>query len=80
MTILLTEEELDDLLYFSRAGETGELKDAIGNILSKIGAHTNDITKIVEAARASNNDHNTPLHFAAANGHKGSYPNYLLAA
>lgn len=73
---MLTEEEADDLIYCSRAGELEEMRSTIVSTLQK---HDNGNSKsiaynqLMKEVAESNPAKNTLLHFAAANGHLGAY-------
>lgn len=88
MADLITDAELDDLLYNSRAGDLDELTQVIGGIEARRRhsppqgnhAHTDgntanesdgDVTDVLLYINGKNEDGNTPLHYAAANGHQG---------
>lgn len=65
--LVLTEEQIDDLLYFARTGDTAEFNE----LKSTLCAQNHNTTHLLEAAL----DHETEngiLHMAAANGHTGS--------
>ncbi|WFC96560.1 ankyrin repeat-containing protein [Malassezia brasiliensis] len=59
----LTEEQRDDVLYAARAGDLEALNETIKELG---GDRTHSIRAILET---TNDQGNTPLHFAAANGH-----------
>lgn len=58
-----SEDDIDDLLYFARAGELQNFKDSINAIC---GRTINSLLAINDASSG-----NGPLHMAAANGHAG---------
>ncbi|KAH7264336.1 ankyrin repeat-containing protein [Fusarium solani] len=60
----LTEEEIDDLIYFARAGEQQDLTETIKSLAEREKA---DPAEIVAAAQDEAKA--TPLHMAAGNGH-----------
>ncbi|OAA59217.1 ankyrin repeat containing protein yar1 [Niveomyces insectorum RCEF 264] len=70
----LTEDEVDDLLYFARAGEEDDLAEALGAAVRRAG---DDATPLAVLAAATDAGRNTPLHMAAANGHT-AVVQYLL--
>ncbi|KAH6719455.1 ankyrin repeat-containing domain protein [Leptodontidium sp. MPI-SDFR-AT-0119] len=65
MAPTLSEDEIDDLLYFARVGEKGEF-DALKEELCK--REKVDVVELVRSARDSESG-NGILHMAAANGH-----------
>jgi hypothetical protein len=67
MSIPLSEDDIDDLLYFARAGETQELKDTITALEKRHNASALEILLAAVDAETGNG----PLHMAAANGHVG---------
>ena len=66
--VTLTEDEVDDLIYFARAGETADLATTLTELVTKAGADTAPLAILATAVDAGKN---TPLHMAAGNGHKG---------
>lgn len=65
----LTEDEIDDLIYFSRAGEQGDLTEAIKTLAERENASP---AEIVAAAQDASNK-STCLHMATGNGHLGTF-------
>lgn len=63
----LTEEEIDDLIYFSRAGEQEDLTETIKSLAERENASA---AEIVAAAQDASNK-STCLHMATGNGHLG---------
>jgi len=63
----LTEDEIDDFLYFARANESDELKQFLPSILESKKCSGLDV---VQNAVDEENG-NTALHYASANGHLG---------
>ncbi|KAJ4136360.1 ankyrin repeat-containing protein [Fusarium equiseti] len=61
----LTEEEIDDLIYFSRAGEQEDLTETIKSLAERENASP---AEIVAAAQDASNK-STCLHMATGNGH-----------
>lgn len=57
----LTETQVDDVLWAARSGDV----DALKEVLAEIGSED----ALSAAVKCSNHMGNTPLHFAAANGH-----------
>ncbi|ERS95180.1 ankyrin repeat containing protein yar1 [Sporothrix schenckii 1099-18] len=64
--VTLTEDEVDDLLYFARANEAADLADTLAALVAKAGG---DATPLSILAAAVDAGKNTPLHMAAGNGH-----------
>lgn len=63
----LSEEQIDDLLYFARAGETDDFLKTLEDI--KTATKSNGI-EILLATRDEHSS-NSVLHMTAANGHLG---------
>jgi hypothetical protein len=63
----LSEEQIDDLLYFARAGETDDFLKTLEDI--KTATNSNGI-EILLATRDEHSSNNV-LHMTAANGHLG---------
>jgi hypothetical protein len=63
----LTEDEIDDFLYFSRANELQDLKDFLPSILTAKNSSGLELVKVA----VDNESGNTALHYASANGHLG---------
>ncbi|CAK7213781.1 ankyrin repeat-containing protein [Sporothrix bragantina] len=62
----LTEDEVDDLIYFARANEADDLASTLAELVAKAeGATPLDVL-----AAAVDAGKNTPLHMAAGNGHE----------
>ncbi|KAK3996632.1 ankyrin repeat-containing domain protein [Cladorrhinum sp. PSN332] len=61
----LLEDEIDDLIYFSRAGD----KEELASILGVIGERTASSPAEILAAAIDKGNKSTCLHMAAANGH-----------
>ena len=68
----LTEEEIDDLIYFSRAGEQEDLTETIKSLAERENASP---AEIVAAAQDASNK-STCLHMATGNGHLGKKWNF----
>jgi uncharacterized protein len=66
----LSEDEIDDLLYYSRINDLGELEAALADIVDSKHL-TLDLPQIIAAA-VDPEDGNTALHYAAANNHLGN--------
>ena len=69
----LSEDQVDDLLYYARTGSLSDLTELLG-YLAKL--HNTSPDSIVFAAVDIDNG-NTPLHMACANGHIGIYYSYF---
>ncbi len=63
----LSEDELDDILYFSRVGGLSELKNTIETCAKRFNVSLHDII----LASIEEDSGNGPLHMASANGHNG---------
>jgi hypothetical protein len=68
----LTEDEIDDILYFARANELEDLKSTLKEFAT---AHSVSEVEICSAAIDSETQ-NGPLHYAAGNGHLGISPTF----
>ncbi|KAK7415687.1 ankyrin repeat-containing protein [Neonectria punicea] len=64
MALKLTEEEIDDLIYFSRAGEKDELIETLKGL-----ADREKVTPAEVVAAAQDDAKSTCLHMATGNGH-----------
>ncbi|KAF9877055.1 ankyrin repeat containing protein yar1 [Colletotrichum karsti] len=60
----LSEDEIDDLIYFSRAGELADLLETLKSLSEREGA---SVAEVITAAKDEGK--NTCLHMAAGNGH-----------
>nr|POE72763.1 ankyrin repeat-containing protein yar1 [Quercus suber] len=60
----LTVDEIDDLLYFTRANEAQDLQETVSQMAQKYGCTARDV---LEACKDPENG-NTVLHYSAANG------------
>jgi len=70
---LLSEDEIDDILYFSRAGEFSDFKTAIEAPAKRLHAPPHDIL----LAAVDESSGNGALHMASANGHTGPFSHVL---
>ncbi|KAF2672553.1 ankyrin [Microthyrium microscopicum] len=61
----LTEDESDDILYFARANELADLQSTLESLAT---THSLSASAICSAAIDASSQ-NTPLHYAAGNGH-----------
>jgi ankyrin repeat protein len=72
---MMNEEEVDDLLYCSRAGDEKDLSGLLEAHLSRRSKDEGDevqvFNRLMRDIAESNEPHNTLLHFASANGHLG---------
>ena len=68
MMIQLTEEQVDDILFYARTGELEELQTCVKEISQTRNTSQVDII----AACLDEQSQNTPLHMAAANGQLGT--------
>jgi uncharacterized protein len=64
----LSEEEIDDLIYLSRAGEDGELTQLLKELSER---EQTGVADVLEAAQDESGA--TCLHMAAANGHSSKF-------
>ncbi|KIH87131.1 ankyrin repeat containing protein yar1 [Sporothrix brasiliensis 5110] len=64
--VTLTEDEVDDLLYFARANEAADLADTLAALVANAGGDATPLSILTSAVDAGKN---TPLHMAAGNGH-----------
>lgn len=62
----LTEDEIDDLIYFARAGEKGDLAETLKSL-----AERENVTPAEVVAAAQDDAKSTCLHMATGNGHLG---------
>ncbi len=73
--VQLTEDEIDDLVYFARAGDAAELTATLAAAVSSRAKDGEgggkSATALVLLAAAVDEGANTPLHMAAGNGHEG---------
>lgn len=65
----LTEDEIDDLIYFARAGEDTDLEATLNELAEREKATP---AEILTAAKDESNK-STTLHMAAGNGHLGTF-------
>lgn len=65
----LTEEEIDDLIYFARAGEDSDLSETLKEL-----AEREKVTPAEILVAARDERKATTLHMAAGNGHIGMLP------
>lgn len=71
----ISEDEIDDMLYFSRVGEKGEF-DTLKEELCR--REKVDVVELVKSARDAESG-NGVLHMAAANGHHSEWILFLQA-
>lgn len=72
--ITLSEDSIDDILYYARAGETDSLLETLAQLKSELGVSEEDIL----LAAIDENTGNSALHMSAANGHTGKTPAQVL--
>lgn len=65
----LSEDEIDDLLYFARTGELQDFNGLADELCEREGASLSDLLPAVKDTYSGNG----PVHMAAANGHTGKY-------
>lgn len=63
----LSEDEIDDLIYFARTGENDDLKETVAALAEREGVTP---AEILIAAKDEGNK-STTLHMATGNGHLG---------
>lgn len=66
-SIKISEDEIDDLLYFARTGETEELVALLATLEERLSTKA---ATIIETAQ-DEYTHNNLIHMAAGNGHVG---------
>lgn len=64
----LSEDDIDDLIYFARAGEVADLNESLATLSSREGVSP---AEIITAARDGGKS--TCLHMATGNGHLGRH-------
>lgn len=62
----LSEDEIDDLIYFARAGELADLNETLSSLASREGVSPAEIL-----TAAKDEGKSTCLHMATGNGHLG---------
>jgi hypothetical protein len=68
-TLILTEDEIEDLLYLARTNELPDLQQLLKELSTKY-----TVSKAQILARSTDPETgNSPLHYACANGHIGEY-------
>lgn len=72
---ILTEDEIDDLIYFARTGDIDEVTTSVREISSRTGLSPPDLL-----LKAKDEGGQTPLHMAVGNGHLGTDHNVSLHA
>lgn len=70
----LSEDEIDDLIYFARAGELSDLQESLSTLSARESASAADIL-----AAARDTAQSTCLHMAAGNGHLGTRHPHLAS-
>ncbi len=68
----LSEDEIDDILYYARTGALTDLTSLCNHVC------TRECTSLLSLLSAAQDPltHNTPLHMSAANGHSGTQTIY----
>lgn len=72
----LSEESTDDILYFSRAGETDDLLSTLKSIVADSATSFSSESEVLFAARDEYSGNNA-VHMAAGNGHLGLFSLFL---
>ncbi|KDN43665.1 ankyrin [Tilletiaria anomala UBC 951] len=77
--VKLAEEEIDDILFFARAGQLEELQETFDELCKKHSSAERSVDELKEnIIKATRNETgNTALHYCCANGHKG-VADYLI--
>lgn len=65
----LTEEQIDDLLYYARTNDLAELTEIVNSIADSL----NVAPHVVISSAIDSNSGNSILHMASANGHIGEH-------
>ena len=73
---IITEDEVDEILYLARANEIEELKAYIPSLYPKYGTQPAWILNQAVDAESGN----SALHYASANGHLGAYSFFLFSS
>lgn len=68
MTIQLTEDQIDDVLFYARTGQLEDLQKCVEELSEARSTPQVDII----ASSLEEQSQNTPLHMAAANGQLGT--------
>lgn len=63
----VTEDEIDDLIYFARAGEVQDFQETVKELSDRENCSLLELLQIAKDEHSGNG----PLHMAAANGHTG---------
>lgn len=71
----LSEDEIDDILYFARANEVDELTVTFTSLAEQYKCEKREIFSAAVDAESKN----TALHYAGANGHVGAYETLLFS-
>jgi len=74
MPAQITEDEIDDLIYFARAGEEADLEELVAMLAAREKVSTGEIV-----AAARDEGKSTCLHMAAGNDHIGTQNQYVTA-
>lgn len=69
----LSEDLVDDILYFARAGETADLATTLKSLTADPTTTFTSAAQVLELALDEHSGNNA-LHMAAGNGHFGTFP------
>jgi hypothetical protein len=69
----LSEDEIDDLIYFARAGEQSDLDELLSTLAAREG-----VSPVEILLAAKDETKSTCLHMATGNGHLGIRPQLSL--
>ncbi|KFY27389.1 hypothetical protein V493_03527 [Pseudogymnoascus sp. VKM F-4281 (FW-2241)] len=75
MAPTLSEDDSDDLIYFARAGELGDLSESLEALCKREGCGVDEILAVAVDGESGNG----VLHMAAANGHSNIIKHLLTA-
>jgi len=75
MSSVLSEDEIDDLLYLARIGDIDDFTSSSQELFSKNGYSMQQLMDLARNAESGNGI----LHMAAANGHQGVYISFSPA-
>ena len=71
-SLVISEDIIDDILYFSRTADIEELQATLNGVSKELAAPPHDV--LVAAIEPESG--NSALHMAAANGHTGELSKY----
>ncbi|KFY58736.1 hypothetical protein V496_05991 [Pseudogymnoascus sp. VKM F-4515 (FW-2607)] len=75
MAPTLSEDDTDDLIYFARAGELGDFREALEALCKREGCAVDEVLAVAVDGESGNG----VLHMAAANGHSEIIKHLLTA-